>query len=403
MNKIFSFFRRNKWKSLAGAVVLLLVALGVSSAMTPAEPEYLTETVKRADIRQTVEAVGTVISERELELRFSGVGIVSAVNVTEGQRVKAGQRLAQLKAGNLGAGVAAQQASLQSALAELRAMEEGTRPEDIAVAEADVSAKRASLQVAQSTLQSAEKNLQTAQDQIVTLQQEATVSLAGQVSTSMSALAEQVVTVETSLSTIDDILSRVDVQDAIIKDRPGADNEIRAQRRSAQEAVNRARLEGLKAADYQGALSALASARVSFTQAQTSIDALFFLISSLPETSNFTTVTRETYKASISTERSQIQDASATLSSTESSLRNASAAFDTKISSQEVTIASQEGTRDRAKTDILTYEAAIRTAEAQLALRRPAPALRTWTPPAPGYAPRRPTWPARRRITETRS
>ena len=370
MKRIWAFIKRRKKTSIAIALAVLLIGYFGATAGAPAEPEYLTEVSKKGDIRQTVEAVGTVISERELELRFGGVGIVSEVYVKEGQRVNAGQKLAQLRAGSLGASVASEQASLQQAIADLRALQEGTRPEDIAVAEADVASKRASLQAAQSTVESAERNLKNAQDQLKVLQQEANVGLSGQVSTSLSSGLEQMVSTENALSVVDDILNKVDVQDAITRDRPGADNTVRLQRADAFNVIANARRAMTAANDYQAALDALDVGQRAVTAARTTMDALFGIISTLPETSNFSNADREENKATITAQRTKIQTAGSTLTTVQSNLRNSAATYDTKIASQESTIISQTGTRDKAKIDILTYQAAIQSAEAQLALKK---------------------------------
>ncbi len=361
---------RHKKKSIAIGIVLLLVLLAGWRMSRPKQPEYVTEVAARGDLRQTVEAVGTVTSDRDLELKFAGVGVVQFVYVKEGDHVRAGQRLAQLKAGNLGASVAAQQAQLQSALADLAAMEQGTRPEDIAVAEADLGAKKAALQVAQSTLESAGNNLKTAQDQLVTLRQEASVNLSGQVNTAVTTVEQQLVTTENALSTVDDILNDVDVQDAILKDRPGADNDVRTQKTAALNTIAAARSTALKATDYEKALQALTAARSATDSAASVMNSLFSLIGSIRESTHFSNADREGFKNTISTQRSTIQSASSTLTGQQSALQNASAGYDSKIASQESSISSLQGTRDRASTDILTYQAAIRTSQAQLDLKK---------------------------------
>ncbi len=370
MKRIWAFMKRRKKTSIAIAIAVLLIGYFVATAGGGAEPEYLTEVSKKADIRQTVEAVGTVISERELELRFGGVGIVSDVYVKEGQRVAAGQKLAQLRAGSLGASIASEQASYQQALADLRELQEGSRPEDIAIAEADVASKRASLQAAQSTVETSERNLKNAQDQLKILQQEANVGLSGEVSTSLSSGNEQMVAAEGALSVIDDILNKVNVQDAIVRDRPGADNTVRLQKTDAQNRINDARKALSLATEYQAALDALDTAQRAVTAARAAVDSLFSIISTLPETSSFSNADREEYKATISAQRTKIQTAGSTLTNVQSNLRNSSATYDTRIASQESTIISQTGARDKAKIDILTYNAAIQSAEAQLALKK---------------------------------
>ena len=87
-------------------IVLPLVGL-TALALQPAPPEYITAAAERGELRQTVEAVGTVISERDLNLQFPISGIVSEVLVKEGDRVTAGQALARLRAGNIAADISA--------------------------------------------------------------------------------------------------------------------------------------------------------------------------------------------------------------------------------------------------------------------------------------------------------
>lgn len=367
---VWHFLRRHKKKSIAGAIVLILAILGIRSLLAPKEPEYVTAVAQRGDLTQTVEAVGTVISERDLELRFGATGIVAQVLVREGDKVKAGQKLAQLKAGSLAASAASQSAALQSAQADLRALEEGTRPEDIAIAQADLQNKHSSLIAARQTLASAEQNIAQSESQLVILRQEAQVNLAGQVSTSLSGLSGDLTTIENSLSTVDDVLARTDVNDALVKSSPAAPGDLQSQKRSAVAAIAGARSSAAAAgADYQRALAALATARSAADQSARVLDSLFSLISSLPETQYMSASTRETIKASIAAERSGIQTAASSIATAHSSLLNATAGYDTKIASQSASVVSLQGTRDKAKADILTYESAVRTAEAQLALK----------------------------------
>lgn len=371
--RLWQILRTHKKKAIAGAVALILLALGYRALMTQAQPEVVTAVAARGDLRQTVEAVGTITSERELELRFGASGIVAAVFVREGQRVTAGQRLAQLKGGSLSATVAAQQAALQSAQADLRALEEGTRPEDIAIAEADLQNKRSSLASARQTLSSAEQNITQAEQQLETLRQEARVNLAGQVSTSLSGLSGNLTTIENSLATIDDVLARTDVNDALLKSNPAAKSDLQRQKSVAADAIASARASStaaLSSGDYGAALSALTTARDAAQLSGHVMDALFSLIAGLSETQYMSAATRETIKSSIAAERSSIQTATSSVASVQSALQNASASYDTKIAAQSASLVTLQGTRDKAKADILTYESSVRSAEAQLALKQ---------------------------------
>ncbi|MBI5156307.1 efflux RND transporter periplasmic adaptor subunit [Candidatus Peregrinibacteria bacterium] len=358
-------------KSLAAGVLVALLIFGLWWITRPKAPEYITVSAAKGDLIQTVEAVGTVVSERQLELKFSAAGIVARVLVKEGDRVRAGQRLAELKSGGLGANIASQRAALDSAQADLRTLEEGSRPEDIAIAEADLENKQAALLAAEQSLTSAEENLMLSQQQLDIIRQEASVSLAGQVSTSLSSINEELTASENALSTVDDVLSRSDVQDAISKDQPAALNGVRAQQRSAQDAISAARRKAaLVGDDYRATLEALRAAQSAAVTSGNVLDTLFILISSLRETSYFTSSSRESLKASIATDRSTIDGAAGNLSASLSSLQNASAGYDTKIGSAEASVVSYTGTRDKAQSDIATYRSTIRSAQAALDLKR---------------------------------
>lgn len=370
LRRLWQMIKTHKKKTIFGVIALILVLLVVRCMRGGSQPQYLTAVAEKGDLKQVVEAVGSVVSERELELRFPGSGIVSNVYVKEGDRVVAGQRLAQLRAGSLGASVAAQKAMLDSALADLATLEQGSRPEDIAIAQADLESKQASLQVAQDSLSSAEKNLTEAQSQLTTVQAEANVNLSGQVSTSMSSLTQELGEIDSALSTIDDILSRTDVSDAMTKDVPAAAADIQTKKRNATTAVASARTKATLATDYQTALAALNAGNFAASQATAAMDALFSMVSNLRETAYFTASARETVKGIISTQRTTILSSSQSITSAQSSLQNASATYDTKIASSQASVVSYTGARDKAKSDILTYQSAVRAAQAQLDLKR---------------------------------
>jgi len=366
-----SFIARHKIVWSIAVIVLLLAGTGIAMLAAPAKPQYVTAPVVKGDLQQTVEAVGTVTSEHDLELKFPSVsGIVQSVAVTEGDTVVAGQVLANLRSGNVGAGVAVQAANLQSAQADLQKMEAGSRPEDIAIAEAQVANKRASLQVAISSLESAKQNLTEAQDQLRTLQQESDITLGGQVDTARSTVSTQLITADTALSTIDDMLSKTVVQDALVKDHPGADAQVRTVRDAAQAVVNTLRSQATTVQKYQEALQLMQKTQSALLQTGDVLSQLFSLIDGLPETAYFTSALREEYKGTISAQRSLVQAAAGTVTTAYGNLQSASATYDTRIATAQSAITTNEGVKQKAEADILTYQTALQTEEANLALKR---------------------------------
>lgn len=369
LKRIWAFARRHKWKLLIGAIVLVPVGALVSFALAPPQVEYVTAAAERGDVEQTVEAVGTVISDRDLELQFPTSGIVSQVHVKEGDTVRAGQRLATLRSGSLSADIASAAARVQQAEADLRAREQGARPEDIAVSEADVASKRASLETARTSLQTAEDALEQSEIKLNALKQEAITSLAGTVGSVGSTVTKEMTTAQNAVSTVRDIFNRNDVIDAVIKYESSEYNDINAASNSVSASIT-AIYRDANPADYQQALAVLDQARLTVNSTFNIVNRAFDLIDRLPETSYFNETSRQTYKAELITERNALQTSLNTLDSQAKTLRDASANFTTRISAEEANVAAAKGSMDRAQADIATYEAALRIAEAQLQLKR---------------------------------
>src|SRR5258706_353344 len=82
------------------------------------------------------------------------------------------------------------------------------------------------------------------------LQQEANVSLSGEVTTALSTTTENLTTAENALATIDDVLNRTDVGDALDKSNTSAADSIRAQQHTAHTAMIAARASVSAAGDY---------------------------------------------------------------------------------------------------------------------------------------------------------
>lgn len=350
-------FRNHKKAIIITLVVLLILALPVYFLTRPKAPQYVTALVERGDLQQTVEAVGTVTSERDLQLKFPNPGILASVGVKEGDVVRAGRILAQLRSGTMGAAVAMQAANLQSALADLRKIEEGTRPEDIAITQA--------------ALTTAEENLAQAKDQLTSLEQEAKTSLGGQVETARSSIATQMVAGETALSAVQDILDKTIVADAIVKSgSPGRDAEIRQYRQTALTSIQGVRIAATSAQDYHDMLGAMQSAQTAISQTMTALDQLYATLSSLQETAYFSASVRETYRTTISTQRGLVQGTQSALSTTQSTLQTASATYDTRISGARATITADEGAKQRAQADLLSKQAGSRPADIDSARAR---------------------------------
>jgi RND family efflux transporter MFP subunit len=369
IRKILGFAKNHKWKLIIAAVVLIPLGAIVSFALSPKQPTYVTEAAEKGDIRQTVEAVGTVISDRDLELQFLTSGIVAQVYVKEGDTVRAGQRLAALRAGNLSADIASAAARVQQAQADLALKKEGSRPEDIAVSEAEVQSKRAALETAKTDLKTAQDALVRSEAQLEALKNEALTSLAGYVLNVGSTVTKELTTAQNSLSGVKSVFSNNDVIDAAVKYDSAGYNDINASMNTTSSNISTL-YSSASPQDYQQALAILDRSRVAINSSLSVVNRGFDYINRLPESAYFTESSRQGYKTDLIAERNALQTSLNSIDTEIKTLRDASANFSTRISAEQSAVASAKGAMDRAQSDISTFEASLRISEAQLQLKK---------------------------------
>ncbi len=360
---------RRRWKlTLLCTVIGLPILLAVLFALSPAQVTYVTEPAKKETLVQLVEANGTVTSDRDIELQFPAVsGVVDSVLVKEGDTVKAGQRLATLRAGALGASVASASASLQAQQAQLALMMQGSRPEDLAVAEAELANKRASLEAAKTTLQTATDAVATSKQKLDALNSEIDISLAGDVSEVSSTIAKNLSSAQSALVAISTIFSKTDVQDAIYHSA-NADRDVQAAKTQAETAINAA--INAYPSTVTEAIAELQEARAAATRASTALQIAYTMISTLTDSSSYTSAEREADRSTLVAGQGTVQTAIGGLDASLSSLKNASASYQTQIVAEEANLKSAQNTRDKAQADILTYQSSVQISEAQLQLKK---------------------------------
>lgn len=369
-SRILGFIRRNRWKLVIAAVVVLPIAGIIYAANRPKKPEYVTAVSARADLRQTVEAVGTVVSERDLQLQFPQSGVVSAVTVKEGDRVRAGQTLALLRTGNASADVASAAAQVQSANADLRALLEGSRPEDIAISQADVDNKRASLQAARTSQENAQRVLDQSNVKLETLKRQQDIAVSGQLSTVGSTVRVELTDAQNALATVENIFGNNDVQDALIKSSPSTFESIAQAKRDSDTAVSAQLAVTAAPADAESAIVLIERGKTVIGRSLTVLSQAYGAILSLPTNGSFQHADQQNYADMLATQRAALQSSLSTLDATSKSLRDAIAGIDTQIAAEESSITSAQGALDRAKADITTYQTALQISEAQLALKK---------------------------------
>lgn len=366
-----SFVKRHYILSPVLGVLALLFGLLVWFLLSPPAPEYITDTVRRGDLTQRVEAVGAITSDRDLNFKFPMTGIVADILVKEGDAVTEGQTLARLRNEAFTADVSAAAAQYQSALANLRELEQGSRPEDIAITEAEVANKRAALEAATADLASAEEKLKTAQEKLDATRRQADTNLSGYIKTAASSCAQQIALSKTALRSLDDVFIDSIVTYLAEQYNTTAYAIYKQTRREAEASLDRMQAQAVSGfPSYEAAVETLRNARAAVQQTTAVLQQAYDVISALPITSAYTVDTRETYKGTIATQKASAQTALSAIDTATKNLQDAFAGYDTSIATEENNIAAAQAAKQSAQSAILTYETSLRTQEAQLALKK---------------------------------
>ena len=142
-----------KKRIIIGVIILAIAALAVWWYVAASKkPQVATVKATRGNITETVLVTGTTTPMQSVDLSFEQTGKVSAVYVSVGDKVKAGQPLVELDKSGLLAQLAQANAAVASAQAQLDGVKSGTRPEQIAIQEVRVANAQVALSQAQKTM-----------------------------------------------------------------------------------------------------------------------------------------------------------------------------------------------------------------------------------------------------------
>lgn len=210
---------RHKFKFLillAGVFIVGAVAAqqGEETQAVLPKPKSV-DVIRVADVFSdggTIPVVGQLQANQQLDLRAQASGPISAVWVKLGQSVAAGQVLVEVSHRDMDASVAQASANLQSALVQLEKIKNGSRLEDIIIAEEGVLSAQKTLQdmknggrleqvtQAQTNLQSAQTALDEANTNYVRTEEQNLQNV-------NSALENAVITIGNTQIAVDKILN----------------------------------------------------------------------------------------------------------------------------------------------------------------------------------------------------
>jgi HlyD family secretion protein len=134
-----------KKKIIFGVIVLLVVGFFFFRGKGKEGANIQSEAVRSQNLKQTVLATGQVVSTTDLSLSFKASGVVNRVNVKVGDKVKAGQILANLDQKDEAARLTQARGAYQQAQANYQKVLDGTSSEEVRVSQVAVDNAKNSL------------------------------------------------------------------------------------------------------------------------------------------------------------------------------------------------------------------------------------------------------------------
>lgn len=130
LNKLPTFLT-SKW--MLGILALVLIGGGYAVFIKGSGTTYQLITVTQGPIAETVSVTGNTTPTSSVSLGFQNAGTIASVYYNLGDRVSAGQLIAELNTANLSAALQQAEATLAIAKANLASLAAGTRPEQLAI------------------------------------------------------------------------------------------------------------------------------------------------------------------------------------------------------------------------------------------------------------------------------
>lgn len=141
----------------AVAVIALAGYQFLWGAAKKAEGNYITGTVKKGAITNSIPATGTIEPVSTVSLSFKNAEIIKKIHVKVGDHVTAGQLLAEQEGDNLEAQLIQSRASFKSSAAKLELLKNGATEEEIAQAVINVTLAEEAYNVAEADLERNQK------------------------------------------------------------------------------------------------------------------------------------------------------------------------------------------------------------------------------------------------------
>jgi RND family efflux transporter MFP subunit len=310
--------------------------------------EYTTEKAKRGNLTQTVSATGIVESANEISLNFRATGKIASLPVKEGTVVKAGQVLANLELGSVGALIKQYEANLASAKANLEKVKAGASTEDINLTQEQYD----------KSLNDYNSLVKESESQVKILKEKMIDSLNNAVFTSQAALNTVYNDLINNETTSQLLTADSNLQNKVENDYNMVKGDF---------AALRAKIEEAKNSNYDQAkiVAAADVARDFLSKLNTFLDNSYALSDKIIINTTYTQAAKDAIKADISTEQITNNSSLTAVQTARANLINSVNSYQTQIEAASNTVSISQATLNLKKVGPRSFD--VSAAEAQVA------------------------------------
>ncbi|MBP9802527.1 efflux RND transporter periplasmic adaptor subunit [Patescibacteria group bacterium] len=341
---------KKKWFILT-LIVVVIVVISMFFNKGGKESPYVTAKAVVQDIKQTVEVTGQVESADDIDLNFLRSGIIANVNTSVGQKVKAGQVLASLRAGDAASQVADARASVAIAESNLKELLAGLSTEDLVVLREEVDA--------------AEVAYQTTQDALVDLEDTRDQEMANLIASGNNILNDKPSIAHYALDIVEEAIISSDAEYYLYVLNQSTFLDARIKYHTAKDSLDNflATFDPAANADKAVLLNSLDSLADVLNDALISVNAAFDTMLVTIENSTYTATVIAGYKTSFNTQNTTLSTAITSIQTASNNLRSKEIYYQTQLNAANNSIASALSSLNLSKAKLASKEAPPRDFE----------------------------------------
>jgi len=359
------------------------------------ENSYNFFNVEKGNVLQSVNVDGTVLSTKEVELRFQLAGKIKEISYEVGDEIKKDDIIASLNSRDQEIAVKQREASLAQSLASLNLKLAGVSDEDIAIYQSKINnaekivetTKKSTtedLKSAEAKVSSAQTALENARTSLVTKKKQNEIDLSVAYEKAQRTIDASIISISDILDDVNDILNDDDLDDLLsVKDLQYKTESNNKYRRASESFVTISN-KMMSDMNYLETDNLLIEAKMSLNNVRDLLDSVFSALVNSVTSSSLTQSDIESHKANVNVMKASINTAISNIENNEQSILQIKTGADASIINAKALISTRESTLNLEKSNLYSLRSKIDTqniqAENSLQLANDEFALKTSNP-----------------------